>query len=117
MARTNCRPSGHRTCADPRAIVLVADGTRRATLETAVELQREAEACLGRVPFVLALNKHDLSPDWDLPADALERLAREGWTVFLTSARTGEGVNEALGALARLMIPLEPRVEHPSEPA
>ena len=40
--------------------LLVADGTRRETLETAFEVQRLAEESIGRVPFILAVNKADL---------------------------------------------------------
>jgi GTPase SAR1 family protein len=39
--------------------LLVADGTRRATLNTAEELRRLTEDHIGRVPFVLAVNKAD----------------------------------------------------------
>jgi small GTP-binding protein len=88
--------------------LLVVDGTRRATLDTAIDLQRDAEACLGRIPFVLALNKSDLRPDWDLPDSIVEGLAAQGWTIVRTSAKTGEGVEDALRTLARLMIPEDP---------
>ena len=42
--------------------LLVADGTRHATLETAAALQQKAESVIGRVPFLLLLNKADLDP-------------------------------------------------------
>ena len=40
--------------------LLVADGTRHATLETAAALQQKAESVIGDVPFLLLLNKADL---------------------------------------------------------
>ena len=39
--------------------VLVADGTRPATLETALSLRRRVEADYGPLPFALLLNKND----------------------------------------------------------
>ena len=74
------------------AYLLVADGTRRATLEVAASLHRAAEQEIGKVPFVLALNKVDLADQWDVDRAVLEQAGREGWKVVRTSAKTGEGV-------------------------
>ena len=41
--------------------LLVADGTCRSTLATAVALQETAERAAGRVPFILLVNKADLA--------------------------------------------------------
>jgi small GTP-binding protein len=84
--------------------ILVADGTRRATLDTAVELQRLAELSLGRVPFVLAMNKADLTDDWEIGEDAIGTVVQWGWPVFRTSAKTGAHVEEAFSTLARAML-------------
>ena len=48
--------------------LLVVDGTRAATLDTAINLQQLAESTVGRVPFVLALNKSDLDDLGGQPA-------------------------------------------------
>lgn len=85
------------------AYLLVADGTRRATLEVAASLQRAAEQEIGKVPFVLALNKVDLADQWQLDQAALEQAGERGWKILRTSARTGEGVEEAFLILARAM--------------
>jgi len=85
------------------AYLLVADGTRQATLEVAASLQRAAEQEIGQVPFVLALNKVDLADQWEVDRAALERAGQLGWKVVRTSARTGEGVEEAFLILARAM--------------
>jgi small GTP-binding protein len=37
--------------------LLVADGTRRSTLATAIALQETAERAVGRVPFLLLVNR------------------------------------------------------------
>jgi len=80
--------------------VLVADGTRAATLEVALSLRRRVEADFGPLPFVLLLNKNDLREGWAIGDDEIERLRQSGWWVRSTSARTGEGVDEAFGTLA-----------------
>lgn len=81
--------------------LLVADGTRRDTLGEAVSLHDRIEAAYGPLPFVLALNKADLVHDWDLTAADLAPLDAARWPTVRTSARTGEGVEEAFLALAR----------------
>ena len=80
--------------------VLVADGTRPSTIEVALSLCRRVEADFGPLPFVLLLNKNDLREDWAIRDDEIEGLRRDGWWVRSTSARTGEGVEDAFGALA-----------------
>ena len=80
--------------------VLVADGTRPATLEVALSLRQRVEADFGPLPFVLLLNKNDLREDWTVRDEEIEGLQRDGWWVRSTSARTGEGVEDAFGALA-----------------
>jgi small GTP-binding protein len=80
--------------------VLVADGTRPSTLEVALSLRRRVEAEFGPLPFVLLLNKNDLQEQWAVGDEEVEELRRDGWWVRSTSARTGEGVEDAFGALA-----------------
>ena len=84
--------------------LLVADGTRSATLETARSLQKTAAGVVGEVPFVLVLNKADLADDWRVDDRALWKLAEQGWTVIRTSAKTGEGVEDAFLKLARRLV-------------
>jgi len=84
--------------------VLVADGTRRETLDRAVVLQNRAEEIVGTVPFVLMVNKSDLGEKWEVDADALAELEKRDWPAFKTSAKTGAGVEEAFRTLARRML-------------
>ena len=81
--------------------ILVADGTRPATLDKALELRKRAQSALGNVPFVLVVNKTDRLEDWAIEEMALNELASDGWLVFRTSAKTGQGVEEAFVRLAR----------------
>ncbi len=83
--------------------VLVVDGTRRETLEKAVVLQNRTEETLGKVPFVLVVNKADLVEKWEIDDAAIAELHKRGWPAFKTSAKTGEGVEQAFLALARKM--------------
>ena len=83
--------------------LLVADGTRYTTLDTAVALQNRAESVIGRVPFMLLLNKRDLEREWQVDEQTLVTLVERGWRVVKTSAKTGEGVEEAFTTLAREM--------------
>ena len=83
--------------------LLVADGTRHATLATATALQQKAESVVGHVPFLLLLNKADLQADWQVNQAALWKLAEQGWVVATTSAKTGAGVEDAFTKLAQKM--------------
>jgi small GTP-binding protein len=84
--------------------LLVADGTRQQTLEVVRSLQETAEGVVGRVPFVLALNKADLESDWQVDDHALVRIAEGGWPIIRTSAKTGAGVEDAFLRLTRDMV-------------
>ena len=80
--------------------LLVADGTRPSTLEVALSLRQRVEVEFGPLPFVLLLNKNDLREEWAIRDEEVEGLRRDGWWVRPTSARTGEGVDDAFKALA-----------------
>jgi small GTP-binding protein len=85
--------------------LLVADGTRAGTIDVAQSIQRRVEAEVGKLPFVVLLNKRDLQSLWSVSAEHVAALERAGWTVRLTSARSGEGVEEAFQALAERVAP------------
>lgn len=84
--------------------LLVVDGTRPATFETACQLQQMAEQVAGQVPFILVLNKADLSGEWRLDEQALWRAAERGWRIVRTSAKTGNGVEETFLQLTSAML-------------
>ena len=81
-------------------VLYVADGTRRETWEQLDELRAIAREAAGDVPSVLALNKSDLVDQWALQQGDEERLAAQ-WDVVRTSAKTGDGVEEAFRRLGR----------------
>ncbi len=84
--------------------LLVADGTRRVTLDQALELQKRVADTLGSAPFLLALNKADLTAQWEVEEARLASLAAQNFSVLKTSAKEGAGVEEAFVELARRMI-------------
>lgn len=84
--------------------LLVVDGTRRATLAAAESLQQNVEGIIGQAPFILLINKCDLTEEWEIEQTAIDALAQKGWTVIRTSAKTGEGVEEAFTSLAERMM-------------
>ncbi len=84
--------------------LLVVDGTRKATLDMARELVAAAEETLGKVPFILVLNKADLAESWELDEAELGRLEGGGWKIVRTSAKTGAAVEETFLDLARRMV-------------
>ena len=84
--------------------ILVADGCRASTLDAAIDLQSRAEAELGKVPFTCVVNKADLRESWEVDEAAIDRLATLGWPVLLTSAKSGEKVEELFQGLAERLL-------------
>ena len=84
--------------------LLVADGTRRQTLDKAIELQNRAEGEIGAVPFILLINKSDIKEEWEIEEAAFSSLARSGWLVLETSAKSGANVEEAFSLIGERMM-------------
>lgn len=88
-------------------LLLVADGTRPETLATALALKTQADERYGALPSVFLLNKSDLVSDWGIGAEQ-ERLLHDEYNgVFVTSAKIGTNVAEAMQRLAELIIDAE----------
>jgi small GTP-binding protein len=84
--------------------LLVVDVTRAETLEVAKSIQARVTSEIGSVPFLFLFNKTDLKEDWQIPEQLLEDLKDGGYLVLRTSAKTGEGVEEAFQELANRMV-------------
>jgi hypothetical protein len=84
--------------------ILVIDVTRRSTLDTAYAIQQSAQDIIGLVPFVVVVNKTDLVGEWDLDDQAIDNLSRNGWTVYRTSAKTGQHVEDAFLTLTQKIM-------------
>lgn len=85
--------------------LLVADGTRRATLDKAFLLEQRVKEEVGEIPFVFVVNKNDLVEDWKLDDQLEAQFAAQKWTVLRCSAKTGQNVEEAFSQIARKMMP------------
>ncbi|MGZ5512630.1 MAG: Rab family GTPase [Chthoniobacterales bacterium] len=84
--------------------LLVADGTRRVTFEQVLEIQTRVAQAIPEAPFILALNKSDLQPQWEVNEGDLQNLNGRGWKMLKTSAKEGACVEQAFSDLARMMI-------------
>ena len=83
---------------------VVADGTRRETLDIAIDLRAKALEMSGPVPYRLLVNKADLAKEWEISRRELEALKKDGWSIFATSAKTGQAVEEAFASIAGAMM-------------
>jgi small GTP-binding protein len=80
--------------------IYVADGTRSATLDVALDLKRRVEETIGSVPSILAINKYDLISQWELDTGKIKPGVSQDLSVIYTSAKTGDSVEPAFIELA-----------------
>lgn len=78
----------------------ICDGTRRATLHTALALLSSAREQIGTRPAVLLVNKQDLYESWEVDQDSLDSARSRVTNVLATSAKTGANVDRAFRLLA-----------------
>jgi small GTP-binding protein len=84
--------------------LLVADGTRRNTLDEALALNQRVTNTGLKVPAILLVNKADLADQWEIGDDRLAQLTQSGWEIMRTSAKTGENVDAAFSRLTLKML-------------
>lgn len=84
--------------------LVVIDGTRRETVDTAISLQLVAREATRGAPFVGVLNKSDLVASWDVDARLVATLEARGWPLVRTSAKTGDGVERAFTMLVDAVV-------------
>jgi small GTP-binding protein len=97
----NVRPEYLRGAA---GYLVVIDGTRKETVDTAISLQQLARDATQKAPFVVVLNKADLIASWEMDARLLAMLESRGWKLVRTSAKTGDGVEAAFNMLVDAII-------------
>lgn len=85
-------------------LLLIADGTREATLRAALDLLMQSRAVLPDAHAVLLVNKLDMVDRWEVAPGTLAEL-RRSLPVFETSARFGDGVEQAFADLAGRLAP------------
>ncbi|MCM0593612.1 MAG: Rab family GTPase [Gloeotrichia echinulata DVL01] len=84
--------------------LLIVDGTRNHTLEIALNLQSRVEEMMGKIPFILVLNKWDMKHEWEIDNLEIESIVEGGLTVIKTSAKNGLGVDEVFQTLAKKIL-------------
>ncbi len=82
---------------------LVLDGLRAETYQVALDLYAEASKNL-KVPCYFLINKADLRDEWEITDEMIASLEEKGIKALLTSAKTGEGVEDAFTRLGHDMI-------------
>jgi small GTP-binding protein len=85
-------------------VVLVADGTRADTLETAIGLNQKVLDEVGDIPVILLVNKSDVKSSWTIDQSELKVMQEKGWRIIETSAMDGDNVNQAYQELAQQLI-------------
>jgi small GTP-binding protein len=81
--------------------VFVIDGCRRSTLDRSLAVQQRVTEAFGPLPFVVAVNKSDLHDEWQIEASELGVSTSD---VFVTSAKTGAGVEQMFVRLAEKVL-------------
>lgn len=84
--------------------LVVVDGTRRYTLDTAHVLLKRTQETVGRIPVIFLFNKSDLMDTWEIEPTQLEALENQGTVIIQTSAKDGSGVELAFTTLAEMML-------------
>jgi len=84
--------------------LLIVDGTRKPTWESALNLQEAVSAQIGDKPFIMLLNKSDLREQWEITKTMVNEQLEKGHILIHTSAKTGTGVEKAFHQLASEML-------------
>lgn len=83
--------------------LLVIDGTRKASLDCALDIVAMVEKNVGAIPFVAVVNKSDLT--WEMTTEEIDAALKPYNCIWLTSsAKTGENVELAFTKLAEKVI-------------
>jgi Fe2+ transport system protein B len=59
---------------------------------------------MGTVPFILLLNKADVMDEWEFEVQEAKEFTEKDCTLLQTSAKTGQGVEEAFLMLTVRML-------------
>lgn len=83
---------------------LVADATRKESLPAIIKLKELIEKTAGSIPYRVLINKTDLKDDIEVDITDLQKIGIPETNIINTSAKTGEGVEEAFAELGKLML-------------
>lgn len=83
---------------------VVVDGTRRNSLEVAMELIETAKKAAPDAVIIILVNKSDIKQEWDIVDEDLNIFRNKGFEVIETSAKTGDAVDDAFRRITLLML-------------
>lgn len=87
------------------AIILVVDGTRGYTLDTAFEIKSNIDDAIGdEIPCIVLFNKYDLLHQWEITEEDIAAVEADGVLTICTSSKDGAGVEQAFDAISRMML-------------
>lgn len=84
--------------------LLIVDSTRRPTWDAALELRKSVSQQIGDKPYILLLNKADLTEQWEMNEAAIAAEREQGVTILKSSAKLGTSVEEAFSLLTLKML-------------
>jgi small GTP-binding protein len=91
-----------------KGALIVADITRKETLESIDDWILSLHKSVGKVPVLLLLNKSDLMDQTAIKQDEVMNLVKKHDTSFLfTSAKTGKNVDKAFMRLSEMLLQKE----------
>ncbi|MDQ6952139.1 MAG: Rab family GTPase [Mariprofundaceae bacterium] len=85
-------------------VIMVADGTRPDTLSVAQNIFQRVEQDVGNIPSVWLLNKVDLEDQWCMSEGVVKQLNEKYVSVYQSSAKTGENVEQTFFNIAENML-------------
>ena len=84
--------------------LLISDSTRLPTWYSAIDLHHAVQQTVGEKPCILLLNKLDLRQQLEITKPLVIEQRRQGLTVLASSAKTGQGVEQAFKLLSQKML-------------
>jgi small GTP-binding protein len=97
-----------------QGLIAVCDVTRKNTLEELVNWIEAVSKVAGEIPVQIIANKIDLKDEAEITEDDIQRFSGEiGSTYIVTSAKTGENVEDAFDVLAKKIV--QKRVKNSDE--
>ena len=104
---TETKPVNETYIRGAHGAILVADITREETISNIASYIKVVKKIAPSAPMILVLNKSDILSEEErqkVYASAKETYGAFGEHLFLTSAKSGEGVGRMFEAIARLML-------------
>lgn len=86
------------------AYIIVIDGTRKKSLDIALNIHQKSQIITSGVPVVFALNKCDLENEWMINSQHLKAIQQFNFPIIKTSAKTGQSVDDIFYQLGLQLV-------------